>query len=1047
MRAIVKFPCIALLPNNAFTALPITGSCLLSDFIKAPMIVIMKLNLRVQNPPQLFRMHPARCIMPLLFLLTCMGAGAQSLNQFITRLTGPLGNPVNSATVQNTKRGFTASSNKDGRFSIQAASGDTLKISAIGYRSMFYAVMGAAPPAITLLPDAENSLLQPGAGVQRIYTTVPGHLNLASSAAVYNADIIKTPTTTFRNAITGRLAGLFSVQSAGLPGSDGASFSLRGQTPVIIVDGLVANLTQFDLEEIESVTVLKDALGAAMLGVRGSGGAVVVTTRKGRDSKPVISFTAQSAIQQSIGFPKTLGAFDYAALYNEALKNDGLSPLYSDADLAAYKNGTDPIRYPDVNWRDRITKKNALFNKYTLSATGGNKFARYFISLEHVNQNGFFRTVDSNKYNTNNNFKSYVIRSNVDVSINSRLTAGIYLLGRILNGNEPGVGTGSILNGLINTPANAYPALNSNGSFGGSQQFQNNLLAQALGSGYRLNYKRDMLVNMYLKRDLGDLLKGLWIQVKASYYANLSETINRSKSFAVFLQNNSTQPPTYTQYGTNGTQANSNGIDYQGRTDYQELSIGYDRSFGKSGLNVLVLGNRDNSTSGSDLPYTITGTSGRIAYNYDGKYVLEAAYGINGSNRYPNNGRTKIGVFPSAGLGWNIDREKFMQRVNWVNSLKLYGSYGLTGWDNAGYFTYIQRFFDAATAYFGTGASGNTTITEQPLADSSITFEKARKLNLGLTGTMFKNRFNFSVEYFRNKYYDLRMQRGRNTTILGNDYPDENIGQNRYFGWEAQLGWQQQAGKAFQYYISANVSTLNSEVLFVDEVFRQYDWMKRTGRRVGQAFGYVAEGLYQSQADINGHANIDGYTPQPGDIKYKDLNGDGVINQFDIAEIGSTKPFITYGLSFGISYKGFDISALLQGVENRTVYLGNSSYWAFQNGGFGQAYTNNLNRWTPATAATATYPRLNVGVNNNNQAFSSYWMHSGDYIRLKNAEIGYSLPASLIGKIKLQTVRIFINGYNLLTKASDALDGRDPEVFINSYPNQRLYNFGLNIKF
>lgn len=892
--------------------------------------------------------------------------------------------------------------------------------------------------------------------VARIYgRPVPAAHNLASADAVYPADLLKSPVTSFRNALTGRLAGLYTLQSSGLPGGDGAALTLRGQAPVIIIDGVVANLTTFDLEEIESITVLKDALGTAMLGARGNGGAIVVTTKKGKAEKPQISVTAQTAVQKPIGFPKTLNAYDYASLKNEALRNDGIDSTfsgayYTQAALQAYQNGSTPYAYPNVSWLDEVTKKSSQFNKYTLSATGGSSFARYFVSLEHINQSGFFKTVDSNTYNTNNSFKGYSIRSNVDVNVTNKLTGGIYLLGRILNGNEPGVGVGTILSNILSTPANAYPVLNADGSFGGNQLYQSNVLAQTISSGYRQNYKRDILVNMYLRRTFDEVTPGLWLQAKAAYYATLSETINRSKSFAVFQPGGAA----YTQYGTNGTQGNSNGIDYQGRSDYEEVSLGYDRTFKNiHGVSAVLLANRDNSSNGpgaasnsSDLPYTIMGTSGRITYNYKSRYVAEFAYGFNGSNRYPDGGKTKLVFYPAVGLGWNLEKEGFLEAATWVNRLKLYASYGRTGNDNPGYFVYYPRYFDGPTAYFGTGASGVTTITEGTLPNRNIRPEKANKLNLGLNGAAIQDHLSFTVEYFRNKYYDLIMQRGSNSTTIGNDYPDENIGKNRYSGWEGQLGWQQ-SGKTIQYFISLNGSTVGSKVLYMDEVARPYDWNKRTGQPVGQPFGYIAEGLFQSQAEINSSPATLGYRPQPGDIKYKDLNNDGVITYLDQTAIGTTEPLFFYGVSVGFSFKGFDISALLQGVENRNLYLSGDSYWSYQNNGTGQAYASALNRWTPQNTAAATYPRLSFGNNTNNYAVSSYWVHSGDYFRLKNAEIGYSLPAALINRIGLQTVRVFANGYNLLTKVSSPLDDRDPEAFAGGYPIQRLFNFGINIKF
>ncbi|MGC4102596.1 SusC/RagA family TonB-linked outer membrane protein [Ferruginibacter sp.] len=883
--------------------------------------------------------------------------------------------------------------------------------------------------------------------VELIYTQSARNLTAASTDAVYSKDILKSPVTSFRNAITGRLAGLYTLQSSGLPGSDGASLTLRGKTPIIIIDGVVANLTTFDLEEIESVTVLKDALATAMLGVRGSNGAILVTTKKGKAGNQQISFTAQTAIQQSIAWPETLNAYNYALLHNEALRNDGVDSAYSGLyysqnALNAYKNGTDPVNYPNVNYREQVTNKTAQFSKYTLSATGGNKFARYFVSLEHANQSGFFKTVDSTSYNTNNNFKSYVVRSNVDVNITPKLSGGIYLLGRIMNANEPGATTGSILSSIMNTPANAYPLLNSNNSFGGNQQYQNNVLAQTIASGYRQRYYRDILVNIYLQRSLDEVLKGLWIRAKAAYNSTLAEDINRSKSFAVFQQTGSN----YIQFGSNGTQGNSNGIAYQGRGDYEELSLGYSKNIGKiHDINALLLFNRDNSTSGSDLPYTISGTSARVSYVYKNKFTAEGALAYNGSNRYPDDGSTKRGFFPSIGFGWNIDREKFMQSVPVISKLRVYTSYGKTGWDNPGYFVYYPRFFDGATGYFGTGAGGVTTITEGTLPNVNITWEKANKYNAGIAGALLNNHLNFSAEYFSNKYYDLLQQRGASSTTIGNDYPDENIGKNKYYGWEFQLGWQQSV-KELQYFVNVNATFLNSKVIFMDEVSRQYSWMQRTGQPIGRIFGYVADGLFQSQAEINSSATTTGYKAQPGDIKYKDLNNDGVINQNDQTGIGSGKALIMGGLSMGVSYKGFDISALFQGMANRDIYASGSSYWAFA-GGTGQAYSHNLQRWTPATAASATYPRLSYGDNSNNYAVSSYWIRNGNYLRLKNLEVGYAFPTKLIKKTRLNTIRLFANSYNLFTIKSDELDGRDPEGFTGGYPIQRLFNFGINIKF
>lgn len=949
--------------------------------------------------------------------------------------------PIANAVVTNMTTSQSAKSDKSGVAELNANEGDLTEISLYGSVIITHTVTGNRSPVI-VLSSKHPAVLQSKEIRLLNKTSLPGHLTAASTQAVYNNDITKMPVTSVRNALVGRLAGLYTNQSSGQPGADGVSLTIRGQSPIVIIDGIPRTLTIFDLEEIESVTVLKDALATAMLGVRGSNGALLITTRKGTPSKQRISFTVQSAFQQPLKMPEPVNAHQYALLHNEASVNSGLPVVYSDADIEGYLMGTDPYAYPNVDWRQQVLKTSSRFDRYTMNASGGNDVARYFVSLEHFNQTGLLKESDTNRYSTNNTLKSYTIRSNVDINVTPTLTAGIHLLGRILNGNEPGATANSIFNTFLITPNNAYPVFNRNGSYGGSQLYSNNIWAQAIGSGYRQNYKRDMLADFYLKRTLDEITPGLWLRASGSYYATISENIFRTKSFAVF-QPSSPGSETYQQFGTNTTQINSNGIDYQGRADYLELALGYNRQFDSHGFNAIVLGNRDNAVAGSDLPYTITGLSGRISYNYKEKYIAEAAFGLNGSNWYPPKGDTRYGLFPAVGLGWNISKEDFLKDLTWLSQLKLYGSYGRNGQDNPGYFTYIQRYFDGAGAIFGTGAGFNTSINELTLANPNVTWEKVNKLNVGVQSALLDNRLSFTLEYYNMKYYDLLMQRGKNTSLLGNSYPNENIGSNRYTGWDFQLTWQQNIGQV-NYFVAANTGIMNSEVLFMDEVYRSYDWMIRTGNRVGQPFGYIAEGLFQTQAEIDASATVDGYTPQPGDIKYRDLNSDGVINQFDEAPIGSQKPLFTYGINLGLSWRFIDFTALIQGVENRNIYLSGNTELAFQYNGFGQAHKHHLNRWTPENAANATHPRLSIGDNINNYAYSSYWMQSGDYLRLKFVEVGFTVPTNMLTRIKLESLRIFVNGTNLFT--ANTLERLDPEVYSGAYPIQRLINVGVNVK-
>lgn len=964
--------------------------------------------------------------------------------------------PIGGVTVVNQRSSAVAVSDASGVVKLVARKGDVLQLTAFGALVQTYIVTADLAPVINLSSrHPAVARLKPVRLLNN--TTIRPELTTASTQAVYNADLKKNPVTAYTSALPGRLAGLITTQFSGQPGADNTNLNLRGQNPLVIIDGIPRDLTVFDLEEIESVTLLKDAVSTAMLGVRSSNGVLLVTTRQGVPAKPRISFTVQTAVQQPLRQPKALDSYNYALLYNEALKNDGLAPVYSETALQGYQSGSDPIRYPNVDWRKQVLKPSSRFDRYTFSASGGNNFSKYFVALEHINQTGLLRTSDINAYNTNNDFRSYTFRSNVDLQLSPKLSGGVRLFGRILNANDPGAtavltgvgtgfalnGTSSVLNSILNTPSNAYPVYNANGSYGGSQQFQNNIWAQAIGSGYQQNYQRNLLADFFLKRTLDELTPGMWIRATGSYNSSLSENIIRNKTFAVFQQTTSaTGQPAYQQYGVNGDQANANVVNAQNRSDYLELTLGYDRTAGPHGFNAVLLGNRDNFVSNSDLPYTITGASGRVSYNYNGKYVVEAVAGLNGSNRYPVGGRTKYALFPAVGLAWNISREEFLKQYPWLSYLKLYGSVGQTGNDRPGYFAYIQRYFDGAQAFFGTGAGANTGITEQPLATQGIGYERANKVNLGVQGAILNNRLGFTLEYFNNKYIDLLMQRGRNIAILGNTYPIENIGQNRFTGMDLQLTWQQEK-QGFSYYVAANAGLQASKVLFVDEVFRPYPWMVRTGQQVGQRFGYVAEGLFQSTDQIKESATVVGYTPQPGDVKYRDLNDDGIINQFDEAPIGNLNPLVTFGVDLGLRWGAFDASALVQGAANRNIYRQGNSVWAFQNNGFGPAYEQHLDRWTPNNP-NASYPRLSVGENVNNQQNSSYWFRSGDYARLKNVEVGYTLPSRLVSRVKLQAVRVFANGLNLLTVNADKQI--DPEALNGVYPMQRLFNLGVNLK-
>jgi TonB-linked SusC/RagA family outer membrane protein len=474
--------------------------------------------------------------------------------------------------------------------------------------------------------------------------------------------------------------------------------------------------------------------------------------------------------------------------------------------------------------------------------------------------------------------------------------------------------------------------------------------------------------------------------------------------------------------------------------------LGYDKTIDKNTFKAQLLFIRDSYVLGGALSQVNQSLGGRFNYDYDNKYLLELATSYMGYDRYKAG--DQWGFFPSVGLGWNIANESFFANLkNTISSLKLRASYGLTATNAAaGYFQYLQNFDSGDTFYSRNPLTSSNTKDEGPLANPNITWEKAKKFNIGFDVSMLKDKVWFTADYYKNSYYDLLQTRRTNASaVIGAVLPSENIGKNQYSGVELALGYQNQIN-SFKYFISANGSWSASKVIFNDEPFRKNAYEYRTGLPVGQNFGYVADGFYNNTAEINNGPKVNGYLPVPGDLKYKDLNNDGIINTYDMTAIGSTKPVFFYGITGGINYKGLDFSFTLNGTANRNVYFNFINFSSTgAAGGYGQALESSLLRWTPATASQAEYPRLSVGNNPNNSQVSSFWVKNGSYLRLRNVEIGYSLPGNLIKLIGFTNVRVFANGLNLLTATT--LDGVDPEVLIGNVPNQRIFNFGVNLQF
>jgi TonB-linked SusC/RagA family outer membrane protein len=987
-----------------------------------------------------------------------------------------------SISIKGTKT--SVNTDENGKFGITAVTGSILVFQAHDYNADEVTVGANKDLNIRLI----GTFLKRPATIDVLYGTQTTESVLGSISTIYTNQLTTTPASLYVYALPGQLTGLYTQQVSGFTAlnstslfspaigqnfintssqnsriSDNSEISItvRGQTPVTVIDGIQRDISSIDPESIESISILKDALSSMLLGINSSRGILLVTTKKAEAGRPRISFTAQSGIQTPLSLPTPLPAYQYAYLYNEALTNDGQNPYYTAADFNAYKTGSDPYGHPDVNWFNTILRKNAPQTSYSLNVDGGTPGAKYTIGISYFDQEGIFNEATNSPYSTDNNLSRYTINSDVEVQVNKNLSMDLQLFGRVQQTTEPGGnnggGTSSILSALYGTPNNAYPIYNPNGTFGGSSlgsAYENNLLAMTEYSGYLQQNTNDILANLDLNYNLNGVTKGLTLKLKGNISYETENELNRSLENQSYQEN---KDSTYTALGTLVPQNNVFSTIFTERQTLAQAALNYNRQFGKSNFGALLLYNTQALVTDYDLPANTTNRALQVSYNYDGKYFAEGTVNSSGYNRYiPGH---QFGLFYAGGLGWQMGKEDFMKDIEWIHSWKWRATYGKTGNNNVdaySYYGFVQTYGSSTsgnTYETGTNYAYNTVYADNPIANPYLSWESANKLDIGTDISLLKDHLQITGDYYHDRYYNLLQIRGDNTALLGTAYPYENIGINLYHGWEFSATYQNNVDK-FNYYITGNISTQASKVIYSDEEKQLYPYNVHTGLPVDVIFGYVADGLYQTAAEAAKGPTLGSYTPKAGDIKLLDLNGDGILNSFDEKPIGNLKPLVFYGTTLGFNYEGFSLSVVLQGVFNRTIETNNAVNIPFQGLGFlgsppqGQAYVNATARWTPETAGTAKLPEVSFinseGLSGYNSQLSTFWLASGDYLRVKNAEIGYTLPNSLARKLKFSSIRVFANGENLFTVAG--YGGYDPEVAPPNYPIERVISIGVSVK-
>ncbi len=1037
-------------------------------------------------------LKPVSICFLLLFFSFSFSATAQ-----IRTVTGVVKDPKGetlpgvSVLVKGTTTGAVTDIN--GKYTLRVtAPQQILVFSYIGFGSQEITVGQRAVIDVTLNDDATglDEVVVVGYGAQK-RATLTGAINTVSSK-----EILQSPTSNVTNSLAGRLPGVSVIQQSGQPGLNSAAIKIRGVATfidgndgaIVIVDGVErSNFGDIDPNEIETISVLKDASSTAIFGIRGANGVIIVTTKAGKEGRPRINYTGNASIQTYTGIPKALNSYDNTRLMNEARVNDNIAPMWTDDELQKFKDGSDPLGYPDINWFDYVTRKYYPQTQHNLNVSGGTKLVKYYASVGYLFEDGIFKKFDSPYgYKTTPSYNRYNFRSNLDFNFTKDLEVSVRLGGRLgqryMPSGPPASSFGydhmqGMISRILQTPSFAYPVMLPDGRITGSQDIGTNVWNpyavltrwgtrdddnNTIESTFNINYKLDALV------------KGLSFKGLFGYDSYYNSTSRRSAWWASYQYDRKTGEVKLTGDSRNRDEPlGAISSAYDGNINMNlQLGFNYNRSFGKHNVSSVVLGTRQlnqfEGTGADAAPQAVQGVVNRTTYNFSEKYFVEFNMAYNGSENfapYTIRKGTQYGFFPAYSAGWTATREKFMENVKWLDYLKIRGSWGKVGNDRL-----MQNNEKLRFLYLTEYARVNGGVTfgipgqqaSRPIVDilargnEEITWETGVKRNIGLESRFLKERLTLNFDLFDETRSDILVYRNASTgaglLTFGDDYPYVNIGKVYNKGYEVELNFRDRAGD-FGYGINTQFSFNRNRILNADEPALTTENLKKEGKPVGQFFGYLTDGFFTSQEDIDEYSKT--ITPIgrviPGDLKYKDFNGDGKISPDDKVPIGySRNPEYIYSFSPNFSYKGVSLSVMFQGV----AHVSSDVILTEQNNGF-QMYEHQLNRWTPETAATATWPALHwKGDNYYSYQLNDYILQDAAYLKLRNIEVSYNLPKKWLAPLKVSSMRVFFSGQNLhtWTKFKMYLDPENLNSFNTEfskqsiYPTSRIYNMGLNIQ-
>lgn len=986
--------------------------------------------------------------------------------QITGRVRDLLGVPLPGVRVTAINKAVSAITDADGNYHIETVKGDSLRFDYIGFISQSFIIKDRIEIDVNLEASTTglNEVVVVGYGQQKKISQV-------GAQSTVNVEELKQPVANLTTVISGKIAGIIGVQRSGEPGYDNANIWIRGIStftnsgPLILVDGVERSFNNIDPQDIASFSILKDASATAVYGVRGANGVILIQTKKGKVGKPVIDVNYNQGFTQFTQTPQFVDGPTYLKLANEAYANSnpGSMPLYSQERIDATIKGTDPDLYPNTDWIKAVFNHYGYNRKANVNVNGGAPNAKYYLSIGYYDEKGLFKTDELAKYNSAIKFSRYNFTSNLSVDLTPTTKVDFGASGWVGLGNYPGTGTGDIWNNIFMSTPVAMPAIYSNGYAPVTRNGFGSPYIALTQTGYATDNTNQLWSNIRATQDLSFWLKGLSATAMFSFDTYNSHTIRRTKSVDGYLatgrENGILQ---FDQINVGSSYLGYSRENGGNRQLYTEASINYLNKFGdKHDVSGLLLFNRSDYVDAfagsfiSSIPYRNQGIAGRVTYGYDTRYLAELNFGYNGAENFAPSRR--YGFFPSFGVGWIVSNEQFFKPVTQViDFLKLRGSYGLVGNNKIGDF----RFAYIAQVGGGNGgyAYGNHNNYNYDGLDISeyavnVGWETAKKSNLGVELKMFKSALSLTVDYFQENRENIFLRRADVPSYVGlinNPYGNLGIVHNR--GVDGTVEFDKKITTALSIGFRGNF-TYNKAIVIDDANSNYpYPWQQHIGRKLNQRFGYIALGLFSSKEEI-ANSPLQSGEVKPGDIKYKDLNGDGKIDAYDQGPIGNTGiPAVVYGFGTNITWKRFSIGAFFKGAAKVDIALNGEGFQPFQQAGNrGNVLSQVQDHWSVSNPDPhAIYPRLTYPSNTNmNYEFSTWWLKNGSFLRLQTVEASYNLPtAHWMTKAGFGSARIYFSGYNLATISSFKF--WDPELGDGkgaSYPLIKTFNLGFELSF